>query len=94
MGVFLMVPMGRMSVREAWATGIGLNARLTTGIIVAELLLDARLIDEHLFTAIVAAATFSTVIVPLVFTLMMRRWGEDLLAAPGTIERKGGRYAG
>ncbi len=83
LGVFLMVPMGKVTVREAWAVGIGINARLTTEIIVAQLLLEARLIDEHLFTALVAASSLSTVLVPLVFTLMMRRWGEELRSAGG-----------
>lgn len=87
-GVFFMVPMGRISVREAWTVGIGLNARLTTGIIVAQLLLGANLIDVHLFTAIVAAATFSTIIVPLVFSLLMRRWGEELRRPQKTPETK------
>ena len=78
-GILLMVPMGKLSSREAWIIGIGLNARLTTEIIVAKLLLDARLIDVHLFTAIVASASLSTVVVPLVFTLLVRRWGEQLM---------------
>ncbi|GMR04122.1 MAG: cation:proton antiporter [Thermodesulfobacteriota bacterium] len=77
-GVFIMVPMKRITVREAWTIGVGLNARLTTGIIVAQLLLDAKIIDVHLFTAIVAAASFSTVAVPLLFTVIGRRWGEEL----------------
>lgn len=76
-GVFLMVPMGRLNVREAWTIGVGLDARLTTEIIVAQLLLGAKLIDVHLFTALVAAASFTAVTVPLVFSLLLRRWGTD-----------------
>jgi len=82
-GIFLMVPMKKLSVREAWIIGIGLNARLTTEIIVAKLLLDAKLIDIHLFTALIAASSLSTVIVPLIFTLLMRRWGDQLLHPSG-----------
>lgn len=81
LGVFIMVPMGKITVREAWSIGIGLNARLTTEIIVAQLLFDAKLIDVHLFTALLAASAFSTVSVPLLFALIVRRWGE-LLRAP------------
>ena len=80
-GILLLVPMGKLSSREAWTVGVGLNARLTTEIIVAKLLLDARLIDVHLFTAIVASASLSTVVVPLTFTLLVRRWGDKLLQA-------------
>ncbi|WJW76361.1 cation:proton antiporter [Thiohalobacter sp. IOR34] len=78
LGTFLLVPMGRLSSREAWVVGIGINAQLTTEIIVAKLLLDARLIDEHLFTALVSASSLSTLLVPLIFTGLIRRWGHDL----------------
>ena len=60
-GVFLMVPMRKITVREAWTIGIGLDARLTTEIIVARLLFDAKLIDGHLFTALVSAASLTFV---------------------------------
>ena len=73
-GIFLMVPMGKLSVKEAWTIGIGLNARLTTEIIVAKLLLDSHLIDIQLFTALVAASSVSTIIVPLTFSVLVARW--------------------
>jgi Ca2+-transporting ATPase len=73
-GIAIMVPMKYLSLREAVAVGIGLNARLTTEIIVAKLLLDASLIDTHLFTALVAASSLSTLIVPIAFTLVVSRW--------------------
>ena len=74
LGVMLMVPMGKMDWPEAWTIGVGINARLTTEIIVAKLLLDASLIDQDLFTALVAASSVSTVLVPVAFTFMIRRW--------------------
>lgn len=77
-GVFIMVPMKRLTVREAWTIGIGLNARLTTEIIVAQLLLASGLIDIHMFTALIAASSFSTIVVPLLFALMVRQWGDQL----------------
>ncbi|WP_353662021.1 HAD-IC family P-type ATPase [Hydrogenimonas sp. SS33] len=79
LGIFLMVPMKKLTVKEAWAVGIGLNARLTTEIIVAKLLLDAQLIDTQLFTALVAASSVSTVIVPLAFSVLVARWRKDLI---------------
>jgi len=84
-----MVPMHKLSVKEAWTIGIGLNARLTTEIIVAKLLLDARLIDLHLFTALVAASSVSTVVVPLLFTLLVRKWGDQLRQPIGKITQRG-----
>jgi len=71
--------MEKITVKEAWAICISLNARLTTGIITAKLLLYAKLIDVHLFTAIVAAASLSTIIVPLAFILLIRKWADQLL---------------
>jgi Ca2+-transporting ATPase len=82
-GVFLMVPMRKITVREAWTVGIGLDARLTTEIIVAQLLFDAKLIDGHLFTALVSAASFTAISVPVVFALLVRRWGEQLRTPQG-----------
>ena len=87
-GVFLMVPIKKITVREAWTIGIGLDARLTTEIIVAQLLFDSKLIDGHLFTALVSAASFTAVTVPLVFALLMRRWGEQLRAPQHAAQQK------
>jgi Ca2+-transporting ATPase len=78
-GIFLMVPLHKLSPKEAWIIGIGLNARLTTEIIVAKLLLDAQLIDTKLFTALVAASSVSTIIVPLLFSLLVSRWRPQLI---------------
>lgn len=76
-GVFIMVPLGMLENKEAWAVGIGLNARLTTEIIVAQLLFTAEIIDLHLFTALISASALSTVIVPLAFALLVRKWGDE-----------------
>ncbi len=85
LGIFLMVPMKRLSIKEAWVVGIGLNARLTTEIIVAKLLLDAHLIDIKLFTALVAASSVSTIIVPLTFSVLVSKWRSELMQ--GAIEK-------
>lgn len=77
-GILLMVPMKKLNAKEAWTIGIGLNARLTTEIIVAKLLLDAGLIDTQLFTALVAVSSISTLIVPLAFSILAVRWSGEL----------------
>ncbi len=76
-GVLLLVPMKRISFKEAIIIGVGLNARLTTEIIVAQLLFTAAIIDLKLFTALVAASAFSTITVPLLFSLLIRFWGKE-----------------
>jgi len=85
-GVFLMVPMKKVTVREAWIVGIGLDARLTTEIIVAKLLLEAKLIDLHMFTALVGAASFTAITVPLLFSLLVHRWGDELRRPQNTLK--------
>ena len=80
-GVLLMVPMKKMRFKEAIIVGVGLDARLTTEIIVAQLLFSAALIDKHLFTALVAASSFTAITVPLVFSLLIRFWGEEVYNA-------------
>ena len=80
-GVLLMVPMKKMRLKEAIIVGVGLDARLTTEIIVAQLLFSAALIDQHLFTALVAASSFTAITVPLLFSLLIRFWGEEVYNA-------------
>ncbi|WP_200762994.1 HAD-IC family P-type ATPase [Nitrosophilus alvini] len=80
-GIFLMVPMKKLSPKEAWVIGIGLNARLTTEIIVAKLLLDAKIIDVKLFTALVAASSLSTIIVPIFFSALVVRWKKEIFVS-------------
>jgi Ca2+-transporting ATPase len=81
-GILMMVPMKKLTFKEGLTIGIGLNVRLTTEIIVAKLLFDSHLIDSHLFTALVAASSFSTISVPLLFTLIVSKWKDQLLVPP------------
>lgn len=77
-GVLIMVPMKKMHLKEAIIIGVGLDARLTTEIIVAQLLFTASIIDIKLFTALVAASSFTAITVPLIFTLLIRYWGDEV----------------
>ncbi len=77
-GVYLLTFNQTLTKKEALAVGIGLNARLTTELIVAQLLLAAHLIDEVLYTALVAASAFSTISVPLLVSVILDKWREDL----------------
>jgi len=77
-GVLLMVPMKKIHFKEAIIVGVGLDARLTTEIIVAQLLFSASIIDEKLFTALVAASSFTAFTVPLTFSLLIRLWGKEV----------------
>jgi len=78
LGVLLMVPMKKLRLKEAIIIGVGLDARLTTEIIVAQLLFSASIIDLKLFTALVAASSFTAITVPLLFSLLIRFWGKEV----------------
>jgi len=78
LGVYLLTFNRTLTKKEAIAVGVGLNARLTTELIVAQLLLSAHLIDEVLYTALVAASTFSTLSVPILISVILNKWRIDL----------------
>lgn len=77
-GAGLMVALGHLPPKEGFAVGVGLVAQLTTEIVVAQLLLDAGLVDPDLYTAIVAASTLTTLAVPLALSMLLRRWSDVL----------------
>lgn len=77
-GVLLMVPMKKLTLKEALVVGVGLDARLTTEIIVAQLLYSSSLIDLQLFTALIAASSFTALSVPIIFSQLIRIWGKEL----------------
>ena len=70
----VMVPLKRLDFREGWIIAVSVNAGLTTEIIVAQLMFNAHLIDLRLFSSLVAAFSIATVGVPLVLTVLLRRW--------------------
>jgi Ca2+-transporting ATPase len=76
--VLLMVPLHRINLREGWIIAVSINAGLTTEIIVAQLMLDAQLIDIRLFTALVAASSVTTIGVPLVLTMLIHHWQDHI----------------
>jgi Ca2+-transporting ATPase len=78
-GVWLLRWARRVTPFECWVLGIGLDARLTTETIVAQLLYRAKLIPLELFSAIVAAAALSTIAVPVALSVVLRSRGETLL---------------
>ena len=55
---------------------------------------NARLIDVRLFTALVAAASFTAITVPLGFALLIRRWGKQLTTPQSDIQPKEDSHAG
>lgn len=87
-GIMLMVPMKKITFKEALTIGIGLNARLTTEIIVAKLLLEAKLIDSAIFSALVAASSISTIVIPFIFSIIVSKWRPYLMKRVKEVEKE------
>lgn len=68
-GAFLGGRIGGLSAAESFAVGCGMNARGSTEIVVASIGLSMAALDRHLFTAIVAMAVVTTLVMP-----PMLRW--------------------
>ncbi|PCR90333.1 cation:proton antiporter [Natrinema ejinorense] len=65
-----------LSSREGLVVGFGMNGRGTVEIIIARVALEARIIDQSMFSILVFIAVFTTALVPVTVT-----WGVRLLEA-------------
>jgi Kef-type K+ transport system membrane component KefB/mannitol/fructose-specific phosphotransferase system IIA component len=72
LGGYLGGRWGGMSVRDAWAVGFGLNARGGMVIILGLLALQASIIDQYLFVALVIMAIVTSVMSGPIMRLLVR----------------------
>jgi Kef-type K+ transport system membrane component KefB/nucleotide-binding universal stress UspA family protein len=72
-GAFLGGRLGGLSYAESFAVGCGMNARGSTEIIVASIGLSMGALDQRLFTAIVAMAVVTTLLMPPMLRWSLRR---------------------
>lgn len=73
LGGYLGARLGRMPKREALAVGVGMNARGAMEIILGLLALQARLIDERLFVALVLMALVTSMVSGPAMQRVLRR---------------------
>jgi Kef-type K+ transport system membrane component KefB/nucleotide-binding universal stress UspA family protein len=73
LGAFLGGRIGGLSYAESFAVGCGMNARGSTEIIVASIGLSMAALNERLFTAIVAMAVVTTMVMPPMLRWALRR---------------------
>jgi Kef-type K+ transport system membrane component KefB/nucleotide-binding universal stress UspA family protein len=78
LGAFVGGRIGGLSYAESLAVGCGMNARGSTEIIVASIGLSMGALNERLFTAIVAMAVVTTMVMP-----PMLRWALERLPLRG-----------
>jgi len=77
-GVYLLTINNLLTRKEAITVGVGLNPRLTTDLIVIQILFSAHFIDQFLYTALAASFALATLTVPLLLVFIIRKWGDEL----------------
>jgi Kef-type K+ transport system membrane component KefB/nucleotide-binding universal stress UspA family protein len=73
LGAFLGGRLGGLSYAESFAVGCGMNARGSTEIIVASIGLSMAALNQPLYTAIVAMAVVTTMVMPPMLRWALRR---------------------
>ncbi|RMF18110.1 MAG: cation:proton antiporter [Candidatus Dadabacteria bacterium] len=82
---------GRIERREAIVMGVSMTVRMSTTLAVADILYSRKLLDGDLYSAIVASISLSTLLVPVLLTILVRRWGQDLrMRTAGVPSTEGG----
>jgi Ca2+-transporting ATPase len=71
----LLVSRGRMDVREGVMLGVGLSVRFSTSIIIIKILFENGIIGTDLYSVIIASSIVFTLLIPLVFSNLISRWG-------------------
>ncbi|MCC6018051.1 MAG: cation:proton antiporter [Candidatus Verstraetearchaeota archaeon] len=69
----------KMNWKEIVVVGMGLSAKFSMGIIPAQILYSAGLIDEALFTSFVGVSTITTMTIPFTLSYIVKRWREDII---------------
>ncbi len=59
--------------RDSWVLGVGLCVRFSTSLVIIQMLLEKGFIDSALFSALIASAALSVVIVPLLFPYLLKK---------------------
>jgi len=69
----------KMNWKEIVVVGMGLSAKFSMGIIPAQILYSAGLIDEALFTSFVGVSAITTMTIPFTLSYIVKRWREDII---------------
>jgi len=69
----------KMNWKEVVIVGMGLSAKFSMGIIPAQMLYSAGLIDEALFTSYVGVSTITTITIPFTLSYIVKRWRENII---------------
>ncbi|MDA3837325.1 MAG: cation:proton antiporter [Nanoarchaeota archaeon] len=64
----------KLGKKDAILLGIGLSARFSTSIVIIKILLDSGLIQEGLYSIIVASSVIFTLVIPILFSKLIVKW--------------------
>lgn len=85
LGGYIGGRLARMSSRESWAIGAGLNGRGVMELVIANVALANRFIGQQLFTILVLMAVVTTFLTPMLLRATFRRVETDAAATPARV---------
>ncbi len=75
----LLVARGKLGFKPAVLLGTGLCVRFSTSLVIVKILYEAGVIDLTLYSALVTVSAISTVLVPLIFAYLGRKWRRAII---------------
>jgi len=69
----------KMNWKEIVVVSMGLSAKFSMGIIPAQILYSAGIIDETLFTSFVGVSTVTTMTIPFTLSYIVKKWKKDII---------------
>lgn len=63
-----------LNKKESLLLGIGLSARFSTSIIIIKMLLENNIIDNQLYSIIIASSIIFTIAIPFIFSKLITKW--------------------
>lgn len=64
----------RFNIRESILLGLGISVRFSTGIIITKILYENGIIDDQLFSVIIASSIFFQIFFPVIFSNLIVKW--------------------
>ncbi|MHA1414229.1 MAG: cation:proton antiporter [Promethearchaeota archaeon] len=68
----------KLGKKDSILLGTGLSVKFSTSIVVITILLDNGIIDDNLYSIIVASSMILTIIVPILFSNLIARWNKPV----------------
>ena len=70
-----MIAVKELGLKQSILLGTGLSVRFSTSIVVIKILLDNKVIEEDLYSVIIASSIIFTFVIPVLFSFLLVKWG-------------------